>query len=168
MVTSTKIILETTTIPRVEIDFMNNTHFEEVEMVKLLGELISDHREDNNNLEKITQSLQSWLQHTQTHFSRENALMLEIQFPVYSVHSGEHEKALIEMTNRIKAWETSHDIEMIADYVFSLWPTWFEQHVNSMDMMTAKIAVMHGYDSHIQKDKNEHKQNRHSLLSGSE
>lgn len=74
--------------------------------------------------------------------------MTEINFPAFYVHSGEYKRASIEMTNRIKAWETNHDIEMIADYVFSFWPAWFEQHVNSMDMMTAKTAVMHGYDPH--------------------
>ncbi len=54
------------------------------------------------------------------------------------------------MTEIVKEWESSNDIELIADYVFSLWPAWFDQHVNSMDMMTAKFAVMNGYDPHSQ------------------
>ena len=150
MITSTKIVLNTTAIPHVAIDFMNDTHFEEIEMVKTLGELIVAYQEDDNNLEKITHSLHKWLQHTQEHFDRENALMMEIQFPAYPVHSDEHERALTEMTEIVKEWESSNDIELIADYVFSLWPAWFDQHVNSMDMMTAKFAVMNGYDPHSQ------------------
>ena len=151
MTTSTKIILNEDTIPHVDIDFMNNTHFEEIEMVKEIGKLIAAYQENDmpsdSETKKITQSLEVWLQHTQEHFARENKLMLEINFPMYPVHSGEHETVLENMAGVVKAWQSDNDIELIAEYVFSLWPTWFDSHVNSMDMITAQFAVMNGYDS---------------------
>ena len=151
MTTSTKIILNEDTIPHVDIDFMNNTHFEEIEMVKEIGKLIAAYQENDmpsdSETKKITQSLEVWLQHTQAHFARENKLMLEINFPMYPVHSGEHETVLENMAGVVKAWQSDNDIELIAEYVFSLWPTWFDSHVNSMDMITAQFAVMNGYDS---------------------
>jgi len=141
------IILETDTIPHVDLNFMNTTHFEEIEIVKELGEFISAYQENDteSNAEKITQLLNIWLEHTEAHFARENELMQETHFPAYPVHSQEHEMAFKQMETVIKAWQTDKDIETVAEFVFSYWPDWFNAHVNSMDMMTAKFALMKGY-----------------------
>ena len=144
-----KTILEVETIPRVEIDFMNNTHFEEVEMVKQLGKLITAYQETDSHSDteeqKLSQSLKEWLEHTIAHFERENQLMQETGFPAYEIHSNEHEIALNQMKAGIRFWEQDKEIELIADYVFTHWPEWFNTHVNSMDMMTAKFAIMNGF-----------------------
>ncbi len=142
-----KIILETNTIPRVELEFMNKIHFEEIEMVKTLGEFIVTYQENDtkSNAEKITNLLNNWLEHTEAHFSRENALMQETHFPAFPIHSQEHENAFNQMETVIKAWQTNKDIKTVAKFVFTFWPDWFNTHVNSMDMMTAKFAVMQGY-----------------------
>ena len=145
--TMSKIILTVDTIPEVALDFMNNTHFEEIEMVKALGELITEYQQNDRQIKQITQSLDHWLAHTKAHFSRENELMMKIQFPIYPVHSGEHAQALNEMETIVSSWLKNHDIEALSDYVFTAWPTWFNSHVNSMDMITAQFAIMHGYDA---------------------
>ena len=152
MTTLTRVVLNPETIPLVDIDFMNNTHFEEVELVKLLGNQVIDYRENysatNAEIEVMTESLEHWLAHCKAHFERENQLMREIQFPPYQIHAGEHELALAKMTEIVNEWKQDHDIELVADYVFSVWPAWFEAHVNSMDLVTANYAVMQGYDPH--------------------
>jgi len=149
MTLKAKTILETETIPRVDLDFMNNTHFEEIDMVRELGEFITAYQENNKPSEEgrdqVTQSLEAWLQHTEAHFARENELMQETGFPALAIHSEEHKIALNKMTTMINTWKSDQDIELIADYVFSQWPVWFDGHVNSMDMITAKFAVMNGY-----------------------
>lgn len=149
MLKKPKTILDNETIPRVELDFMNNTHFEEVEMVKQLGDIIVAYQESSTHSEEeistISESLHAWLEHTKAHFTRENELMRETQFPAYEIHSEEHRIALYKMETVIKTWNINKDIELVADYVFTLWPEWFNGHVNTMDMMTAKFAVMNGY-----------------------
>ncbi len=150
-----KTILEVETIPRVDVDFMNNTHFEEIEIVKALGELISAYSENDSHNDtetrQISDALKNWLDHTIPHFERENELMQAIGFPAYGVHSQEHTMALDKMKTVISAWEQNSDIGLVADYVFSLWPNWFNSHVNTMDMMTAKFAIMNGFDPHASK-----------------
>ena len=145
-----KIILESEIIPRVDLDFMNNTHFEEIEMVKELGELVNllQANENQQNKNTLAQKLNAWLNHTILHFERENTLMQDTGFPAYAIHSHEHEIALKQMKDIVSAWEKNHDIGLVADYIFDTWPTWFNQHVNTMDMMTAKFAVMNGYTNH--------------------
>ena len=143
--TSSKIVLTAETIPHVALDFMNNTHFEELELVKSLGELISNFQQSENEQDTLALILDEWLEHTQAHFSRENKLMMDIQFPMHSVHSAEHSRVLEEMEIVVVLWKQNQDIELLSHYVFEAWPQWFEQHVNSMDMITAKFAVIHGY-----------------------
>jgi len=144
-----KTILESSTIPQVALDFMNNTHFEEIDMVKELGELVDQYQHSNSPSEEqaseITQKMQDWVEHTVAHFKRENELMQETGFPAYGIHSEEHEITLNRLKAAAQAWQEDHDIEVLADYVFTLWPAWFDNHVNTMDMMTAKFAVMNGY-----------------------
>ncbi len=150
MMTKTKIVLEKEFIPQVELDFMNNTHFEEIKMVKELGELINTFlsNKDPQTQQAISQKLVSWQSHTLAHFDRENKLMQETDFPAYPVHKNEHDLALERTNEIVKAWNDNQDIELLEDYTFTLWPKWFEQHVNTMDMITAKFAVMNGYKNH--------------------
>jgi len=150
-VSKDKIILKPEQIPNIELDFMNNTHFEEIEMVKDLGELVNTLMDDNTNKHiqnSLSQKLNAWLEHTIAHFERENELMKETGFPAYSIHKNEHEIALEQMRDKINNWTKNQNIELIQDYIFSLWPIWFNQHVNTMDMMTAKFAVNNGYINH--------------------
>jgi len=152
MTVTNKIVLNAGTIPHVALDFMNSTHFEEIKLVEKLGDVISDYLQSELPNAKETavlnDLLDEWLTHTQAHFERENKLMLETQFPMTSVHSSEHERVLDEMKEIIQSWLHDANIETLADYVFSSWPQWFDNHVNSMDMITAHFAVMHGYDPH--------------------
>jgi len=147
--TTDKIILEANTFPRVDIDFMNNTHFDELILVQKLGQLISAYQENEasneDDTKQITQAFENWIEHSHSHFYRENALMQEVEFPMYYAHSAEHEYILAEMVEVFTSWKDTHDIEAAADYVFFAWPTWFNNHVKTMDLMTAQFAVMNGY-----------------------
>jgi len=129
----------------VDLNFMNQTHLEEVEMVNVLMKKITDQLSGQQNNSEISQLLAQWLQHTQVHFARENELMQETRFPAFSVHSEEHEIALYRMTTVIDAWELNKDIELVKDFVFTLWPNWFKAHVSTMDKMTAEFALNSGF-----------------------
>ena len=150
MTTKANNIVDPETIPSVAIDFMNATHHEEVEMVNILGELIVEYQQKeaptDSESEVLTKELNKWFQHTQAHFARENELMLKIQFPMYSIHFGEHESVLASLNVMLETWKNSLNIKEIADYISIQWPVWFENHVNSMDMITAHFAVMNGFD----------------------
>ena len=129
----------------VDLNFMNQTHFEEVEMVNALMEQVNARLSGEQNNILISQQLAQWLQHTQAHFARENQLMQETGFPAFSIHSDEHNIALNRMQTVIDAWEQNEDIELLKDYVFTLWPNWFKAHISTMDKMTAEFAVNNGY-----------------------
>ena len=124
-------ILKEGEIPSVELDFMNDTHFEELKIVKEIGELVdtfitanSNEKHSDENQDALSQKLNTWLEHTISHFERENALMQETGFPAYEIHANEHAKALKLMRDVIHAWSENQDIELVKSYVFSAWPTW--------------------------------------------
>ena len=142
-----KIILEAETIPQVELHFMNKTHHEEVTMVKELGDIVVSYQQEAlaTTAKKLSKALNTWFNHTVAHFSRENELMQKTGFPAYAIHSQEHDAALQRVQQILTSWESKQDIDSIAHFIFDFWPNWFNQHVNSMDMMTAKFAIMNGY-----------------------
>lgn len=145
-----KQVLEADKVPLVDIDFMNNTHLEELSIANELAEHVAQYQDGKDtskeNSSKISKLLDKWLAHTIPHFERENKLMEKIGFPAYSVHADEHEIALNNFRAVINAWTENKDIDLVSDFIFTLWPDWFNRHVNSMDMMTAKFAVMNGFD----------------------
>ncbi len=132
-------------IPLVSINFMNNTHLEEVDMVNNLMLEVKNKLSGKQNDNDISAQLSQWLEHTQAHFARENELMQETGFPAFSVHSEEHEIALNRMQTVVDAWLQNKDIDLINDYVFTLWPNWFRAHVSSMDKVTADFALSNGF-----------------------
>ena len=140
-------VINAETTPQVAIDFMNDTHGEEVVMVRKLGEAIVAYQQgDNKNVAQISELLVEWQEHTQAHFERENRLMKQVNFPAYPIHSSEHEAALSTMADVVGLWQKKQDVGGLAEYVFVLWPAWFSTHVETMDTMTAQFAVMAGFD----------------------
>ena len=148
MVISKLVIIDSGDFPQVDLAFMNNTHLEEINLVKKLGDLIlsfQDQSNDDITTEKITEALTAWLEHTKSHFFRENMLMMETHFPAFPIHSQEHEGALNQLKSVLRDWEADQNIDALTDYVFAIWPNWFNRHVDTMDKITAKFAVMNGY-----------------------
>lgn len=143
-----KTILSPESVPHVELDFMNNTHFEEIELVKKIGNYISAYQQSEEEKDDITTLLDVWLNHTRAHFAVENELMLAIHFPAYSVHSHAHDLALAAMAEIVDLWKKDHDLAPLEQYVFSFWPQWFHNHVNTMDVITAQFALMQGVEPH--------------------
>ncbi len=147
-----KTILETDSIARVNLAFMDKAHFEEVQIVKDLGELITAYQDETIESdatgqyeEKITVMLITWLRHTIASFSAENELMQQINFPTMQLHTQEHETELNRIKRIVRLWKTDKNITLLADFVFNFWPNWLVAHINSMDIMMARFAVMNGY-----------------------
>lgn len=123
-------------MPKVAMPFMNNVHCEELTIVNRLDALLST--TEISEIE-ISTCLKEWVAHTETHFARENRLMEEYRFPAYQIHLGEHERAYQYLLEVQKSWEENHDTEILNTYVKETWPIWFEQHLNTMDAITAKF-----------------------------
>lgn len=120
------------TLPEVALPFMNTVHCEELALV---GELL---KQLNSKAapEVIDQQMAAWLEHTEAHFAREEGLMAEYNFFAYSPHQMEHEQALQELRTVQQQWQEDRNYESLSSYIVN-WRVWLEQHVGSMDFVTA-------------------------------
>ncbi len=124
-------------IPLVALDSMNRTHQEEVQRVNGLAALVAKGMQGALDKASVTQQLELWLEHTRQHFARENALMEQYGFPAYAVHRGEHQRVLDLLENLQQAWLQQGSLQPLADFLFNEWLAWFDNHVQTMDRVTA-------------------------------
>ena len=128
-------------IPQVAIESMNRTHLEEVERVNRLAELVAAAMEGEADENALDEQLSHWVEHTQEHFAREDALMEQYGFPAYPVHSGEHQRVLSLLQELEQGWLQERSLQPLADFLFHQWLGWFENHVLTMDRMTAAFLM---------------------------
>ena len=135
-------VLRASEIPQIALDSMNDTHTAEVLLVNQLGALIEEAYNNKGGVQtgddELNDKLTEWVEHTREHFDGENQLMEEFGFPAFSVHAGEHQRVLAQLELLQQQWLGNHAIEPLAEFVFNEWPQWFDNHVNSMDMVTAQ------------------------------
>ena len=131
-------------IPLVALESMNQTHREEVELVNRLATLVADGIRGQADEAAIAAQLDRWLDHTRDHFARENALMQQYAFPAYPVHSGEHERVLSLLEDLRRTWIESRALRPLALFLFEEWRAWFDNHVHTMDNVTASFIRQQG------------------------
>ncbi|MCG8488532.1 MAG: hemerythrin family protein [Chromatiales bacterium] len=126
-------------MPLVELDVMNRVHREEVEIINQLGTLLINGLQSKPDIESISHTVMAWIDHTREHFEGENSMMMEHGFPPYPVHKGEHDQVLLRLEALQAQWLRDFNLETLADYLFIEWRNWFDNHVRSMDMVTAQF-----------------------------
>ena len=125
-------VLEPEQIPQVAMDAMNDVHRDELEIVNNVSAAIAA-----NDLEKITQLCEQWLEHTKAHFNRENSMMEQYDFPAYHCHHGEHIEALQGLESVISDWNDKRNLDALSVYVRDVWPKWYITHISTMDTVTS-------------------------------
>lgn len=126
-------------IPVVAMEFMNEVHAEDVEIINELFELILAYENNptQENKKLLNAKYKYWYNHTVEHFKDEEVMMVEKNFPPYPIHKGEHDSTLQIMENLFQLWEKSGDIQILKRYFIEELPQWLIQHIQSMDTVTA-------------------------------
>jgi len=124
-------------LPQVALDFMNTVHCEEVLLVQCLLQAL----ESNLENAKIDSLLNEWVAHTVAHFAREERLMEEYRFPPFGIHQHEHELAMEALLGAQSNWLTIRDGSALEAYIEHDWRTWLNQHISTMDMVTARFLA---------------------------
>lgn len=132
-------VIEIDEIPIISHDSMHQTHLEEIDLINDLGYTIERAVQGQVDKDTINDKLKEWIEHTRQHFGEENRLMEEFDFPAYSMHKAEHERVLKLIESLQEIWTDSGQINPLADFIFLEWPSWFDNHVNTMDQVTAQF-----------------------------
>lgn len=134
-------LIDVENMPLVAMEFMNNTHKEDVEIINELFELILAYEESPTleNKKKIDEQYNTWFEHTVEHFRVEEVMMQEKNFPPYPMHKGEHENGLRIMDEVFRSWQEKGDVDMLKNYFSDHLVPWLMNHINTMDTVTARF-----------------------------
>ncbi|RXJ77662.1 hypothetical protein CRV03_05370 [Arcobacter sp. F155] len=126
-------------LPLVAEDFMNDVHYEDVDIIndlyeKLLNYIASETKENKNI---VIDAYQNWYDHTVSHFKGEEDKMIELNFPPYMMHKGEHEKCLEQMRQVLDYFIKNDDKEFLKSYLELDLINWLVNHIQTMDTVTA-------------------------------
>jgi len=132
-------LIDKTSLPLVAMEFMNEVHLEDVDIINQLFEEILEYEASPSlpNEEKLNTLYQEWFTHTINHFQGEEEMMQEKGFPPYPVHKSEHQYALDKMDTIFKEWKESKDIQILKHYFIEELVPWLSNHIQTMDTVTA-------------------------------
>lgn len=126
-------------VPQVAMDFMNDVHSKDVDIINGLYDLILKYSEDmsEENATALDMQYEAWYEHTIEHFEGEEKKMLELKFPPFPMHQGEHKKALARMETIYRQWKEKRDITDLKKYISEEIPMWLINHIQTVDTITA-------------------------------
>jgi len=133
-------------IPRVDAPFMNRVHDEEVELLERLKQQLAAVRAGDLDLNALDPLVDELLTHMIEHFEREERLMQQIGFPPYPMHKSAHDELLEATRGVVDAWKKQPDAELLDSFFLQQLPQWLEQHIATMDFVTARFLVGSGID----------------------
>ncbi|MEJ2691799.1 MAG: hemerythrin family protein [Candidatus Thiodiazotropha sp.] len=133
-------------IPQVALKSMNQTHREEVALINALAARVAMGMDGEADEQAVTDQLEALLAHTRQHFARENELMLQHGFPAYPVHSAEHQRVLGLLETLLQGWLEEKRLSPLVDFLFTEWPAWFDNHLLTMDKVTAGFLRQQGVE----------------------
>ena len=131
-------LIDKASMPLVAMDFMNEVHAEDIDLINDLYDLILAYKKEQNDASKELLKLkyEEWYHHTVAHFANEEQAMQTNKFPPYLFHKGEHDQVLSTMNQRLNDWLLSGDIAPLQDFIEFL-PSWLINHIQTMDTVTA-------------------------------
>jgi hemerythrin len=131
-------------IPQVPLAFVNADHREEALLLNGLVEAVAALRADQGSAAAVLQAFGVLDRHTREHFAREEAAMRESGFPPYLIHKAEHDRVLAEMGAEGRGFAEAGDVERLFAYATQVLPAWFFQHIETMDLATARFIGARG------------------------
>lgn len=122
-------MIEQSTLPLVSLDSMNEVHFSEVVILnRLLDQLIN-----KADFGLISESLEKLLEHMSEHFSSEETLMRESNYPSLQMHKADHDKVLNQTRYAEMEWRNRKDVEALKEHLEDDVVAWLNQHIKAMD-----------------------------------
>ena len=137
-------VVDKSSIRLVEVESMNAIHYEEADMINELDELMRGLAKGNVSDADLDAKLDEFLQHMTAHFRGEEVQMEAIGFPPYPIHKGEHDHQIGKAGQIIEQWKQSRELEPLAHYLREELPQWLDQHIATMDTVTAHFFAMNG------------------------
>lgn len=128
-------------IPQVPLDFVNADHREEGRLLNGVAEALDALDAGRGSAAAVGASLAALRDHTAAHFGREDDAMRRTAFPAYPVHHAEHARVLAELDDEIRRFAGTGDAGRVRAWVLGDVPEWFRNHIETMDLVTARFVA---------------------------
>ena len=130
-------------LPRLAVPFMNEDHLQEARLINAAADRLEELRAAKVGVAQVNAALDALYAHTREHFAREESAMMDASFPAYAFHQAEHVRILGELGEAQRRFQESGKVDALARYL-ATFPNWFEQHIASMDSVTARYVAEWG------------------------
>jgi len=140
-VTPSTLHIDEKILPQVGLAFMQLEHDEIIRRLKDLETLIIRLEAGESVTFQITSVIEGMLEHTHSHFLREEKNMERCHYLPRRGHKAAHDEFLAEMTTAHEQWRETQNLSALKLYFLVQVPTWFMQHLNSMDLVTARFLA---------------------------
>jgi hemerythrin len=131
-------------IPQVPLDFVNADHREEGRLLNVVADAVEALEAGSGSAAAVLAALAALRDHTAAHFGREDDAMRRAGFPAFPVHHAEHVRVLAELDDEIRRFASSGDVVRMKGWVLGDVPQWFVNHIETMDLVTARFVVSRG------------------------
>ena len=131
-------------IPQVPLDFVNIDHREEGRLLNEVADAVEALEAGKGSAAVVLATLAALRDHTAAHFGREDDAMRRAGFPAFPVHHAEHVRVLVELDDEIRRFAGSGDAARMKAWVLGDVPQWFVNHIETMDLVTARFVVSRG------------------------
>lgn len=121
-------------LPILELSSMNETHNEEMQLITKLHTAAKD-----NETKLVLELLNQLIEHTSKHFSNEERLMEEAEYPGFHIHKHEHAKQLLDLQSILSFYEMTNDTNSVYTYLEDSLTPWIIEHVQNMDIAAAQF-----------------------------
>ncbi|SFV51094.1 hemerythrin-like metal-binding protein [hydrothermal vent metagenome] len=124
-------------LPMVAMPSMNDTHLEDIILINQLSAAAQ-----SRNIPATKIFLEELIEHSISHFSGEEAMMKEYNFPPYAIHKAEHDRVLKELNNVTRIFsEGEGDFSLVTSYVDGSLIPWLLNHIETLDTVSAMFIV---------------------------
>ncbi len=128
-------------IPQVPLDFVNADHREEGRLLNGVAEALDALDAGPGHAAAVAASLAALRDHTAAHFGREDDAMRRTGFPAFPIHHAEHVRMLAELDDEIRRFAETGDGTRLRAWVLGDVPQWFVNHIETMDLVTARFVA---------------------------
>lgn len=132
-------LVQKTDLPLVAMEFMNEVHLEEIEMLNVLNDKLIAYEVEPSpeGKEDVCNYCEKWYQHTISHFNGEEVEMQRTHFPPYIIHKNEHDNFLAVMRAEINSFNQNANPIALQKFIALDVVPWLIQHIRTMDTVTA-------------------------------
>jgi len=132
-------LIDLASIPNLPLSAVNADHADEARLLNEAADAVDRYQAGTAGREAVIAALDALYAHTREHFGREEALMQSSSFPEASLHAAEHVRVLVELDAAERAFKDTGDATPLVKYLRDT-AGWFEEHLLSMDLATARFA----------------------------